>query len=349
MSFKFWIFLFGMIFVFSKAAASDACSPIDYSQDLGPIRDQGEKDLCYADTAADMLTQKLRRIDVKFAQSQVSAVDVAYQVYRNPSRPKFVPNMGAIYTPRELRDREKQKLRDLKIGIDASPTFDNFETGYIDLAIHAYRNADIGVCTEADLPSKEGLPVELIHAVDQKFARLVRICADDPSPESVLTDLRNEIWDQTIQSRCHRQKIGRQKVIRSTDGILGDYNQNGTFTYFANKNGKRLDLTKKVRQALRGTIDEGLEHGSIVGIDISPAFLVKDVETPKLIREHARHSLSVVSREKINGQCYYKLRNSWGESCEKYNPKFKARCVRGEVMVTPEELIPNMFRAQYLE
>jgi hypothetical protein len=338
-----------MIFVFSKAAASDSCSPIDFSQDLGPIRDQGEKDLCYADTAADMLTQKLRRIDVKFAQSQVSAVDVAYQFYRNPIRSTFVPSTHAIYTPQELGDREIQKQQDMKARIDASPTFDNFETGYIDLAIHAYRNADIGVCTEADLPSKGGLPAELVHAVDQNFARLVRICANDPSPESVLADLRNEIWDQTIQSRCHRQKIGRQKVIRSTDGILGDYNQDGTFTYFENKNGKRQDLTKEVRQALRGTIDEGLNHGSIVGIDISPAFLVKETETLKLIQEHARHSLSVVSRMKINGQCYYRLRNSWGESCEKYNAKFKARCVRGEVTVTPEELLPNMFRAQYLE
>lgn len=350
MRIKFWIVIFGISCTFSKSLASDACSTINYSNDLGPIRDQGEKDWCYAYTAADMLTQKLRRFDrKKFGQSQISAVDVAYQLYRHPVKSNFTPNADAIYTPEELRNREQEKQEIMKAHFNASPSFDTFNGGYIDLAIHAYRNADIGVCTEAELPSQKGLPTELIHAVDQSFARLQRICANDVSPETALVDLRNEVWDETIQRQCHRQKIGQQKVIRSTDGILANYKEDGTFTFDTDKNGKRVDSTQNVRRALRRTIDEGLKHGSIVGIDISPAFLINDVEKPKVIKDHAFHSLSVVARKKINGQCYYRLRNSWGESCEKYNPKFKARCVRGEVLVTPEELAPNMFRAQYLE
>jgi hypothetical protein len=348
MSYKFLLFLF--FIPYSSAHAKDACSTVDYSHDLGPIRDQGDKDWCYAFTAADMMTQKLRLADpIKFANEQISAADVAYQYYRNPINASFVPDLDADYTPEQLVQREQEKLRIRDTGIKKNATFDTFNSGYIDLAIHAYKNNAVGVCTEADLPSTKGVTGDLVRAVNDKFSKLLRVCQGKPTNEEALAALRNRCWDEAIQSECHRQKIGIQKLVHSADGIDGSSNPDGSFTFFTQKNGVRTESTAEVQQTLREAVDEGLNLGRIVGIDISPAFLMNDKAKANLLKQHARHSLSIVSRTEVNGQCYYKLRNSWGPTCERYNAKFKDRCVGGQIWVTPQELSPNMYRAQYLE
>jgi hypothetical protein len=69
----------------------------------------------------------------------------------------------------------------------------------------------------------------------------------------------------------------------------------------------------------------------------------------RLMRQHARHAVSIVSRTRVNDKCYYKIRNSWGLECDQYNRKYADLCVRGYIWVQREDLLPYVFRAQYLE
>ena len=64
--------------------------------------------------------------------------------------------------------------------------------------------------------------------------------------------------------------------------------------------------------------------------------------------EEVDHASVFAGRKKMNGRCYYFVRNSFGTELEGYRPQFRGRLEDGGAWVLPEEL-PSLYSAVWLE
>lgn len=336
-----------------SATDIEACSTVDLSDEVGPVRNQGESNNCYANTAADLLTQKLRSVAPEaFAQDQVSAMDVTYQYFRNSPLPENPVHYKSPYSESQLQEREDGKRRTRNEDLVAHPRYEPGSPGggYIDQAINAYKTKALGICTEAELPSDDDhvnkFSAKVLTEIDSRARSLADAAKD--SPERI--SLHNQVWSEAIERTCHRKKISFKKVLQRTESVETAPTRDGTFKFIMKQpDGSSADVTDQFRHDLQGTMDAGLNAGRIVALDLTPTFLSSGFKKRRLMRQHARHAVSIVSRTRVNDKCYYKIRNSWGLDCAQYNRKYVDLCVRGYIWVQREDLLPYVFRAQYLE
>ena len=64
-----------------------------------------------------------------------------------------------------------------------------------------------------------------------------------------------------------------------------------------------------------------------------------------------KHASVIVGREMRGGQCYYKLRNSWGPNCHYENPDFKqgADCDKGYLWIPRAKFGDYLYGVTFLE
>lgn len=334
-------------------AGKNTCSTKDFKSELGPVRDQGSVGWCFAYVTADMLTQKLRKLNPKkFAKEQVSAADVTFQYFKNPPNHKIIPYTDSSYWAARIQDREQVKIEERNNDVRNYGIFDNFQGGFIDLSIYSYPIETKGVCLEKDLSSKRGIPMDLLLGINFEYSDKARSCYQNADSEKALVELRNKIWEEHIDHQCKRTTVNLKKSIRSVDGWTHapKFSGDGTVEFFSeNEKGQSQNLTSRVRSELRDVVNEGLDNGSIVGIGITPAFLMNAESRDKMLRDNIRHEVSIVARQKLGNQCMYQIRNSWGEDCKLYNEHFQGQCDKGNIWVSEEELFPHMMRAHYLQ
>lgn len=336
----------------SVSQAEDRCEPKDFSSQVGPVHAQ-ETNRCYSYVAADMLTQKLRRMDPqKFADFEVSAMDVAFQFLWNT--PSFVtwPDEGAGSSAHKVIKQQKKKLKDRISVIQTNPKMDNFQFGYSDLAIFSYPTQSLGFCSEKDLPSELGTTSAMTEAVNKVQQDHIEQCVRHNSQVRDLVAIRNQSWAEVIASKCKRVQAPFVPTIRRVETPYGYeevWKKDGSLEFRSKENGKWVNRTNEMRNSLWEKLDEGLDHGSIVGVDISMAFLKLPHDQAWMIPGKARHAVSIVARKRINGQCSYLVRDTDNPACKTSNARFRKRCSKGQTWVTVSELLPNMFRAQYIE
>lgn len=89
-------------------------------------------------------------------------------------------------------------------------------------------------------------------------------------------------------------------------------------------------------------IDRALDRGDLAGIFYDVQF----VRTKKL--EKSIHSSTIIAREpRADGQCYYQIRNTWGEGCQGYRES--SDCKNGTFWVPQKELLQNLKGVQWFQ
>ncbi len=107
--------------------------------------------------------------------------------------------------------------------------------------------------------------------------------------------------------------------------------------------------------SLQGFLDETLEKGRVAGIAIDPSLMARFSGEA----EEAGHAVSLVGRKKVEGRCFYRIRNSWGvgegwsEPCNRFKGKERAQVIcekeaPGYFLVERELLVPSLMRASRL-
>lgn len=61
------------------------------------------------------------------------------------------------------------------------------------------------------------------------------------------------------------------------------------------------------------------------------------------------HVVTIVAKAEWNGARHYLLRNSWGASCRHYAPQIEARCDRGHIWLTEDEVRRYVTSVAYLQ
>lgn len=96
----------------------------------------------------------------------------------------------------------------------------------------------------------------------------------------------------------------------------------------------------KANLRMREALDDALNQGRIAGIGYDN-FLQEATR-------HTAHASSIIGRRIINGECHYRIRNSWGLSCKGYVAPYDKQCRMGEIWVSEKELLPKVFSVDYI-
>lgn len=307
--------------------ASD-CSYIDLrNENLGANRNQENQSWCYAYTVSDLFTYKL-------GLEKVSSADVAITYNKTP-----IP-------------RAQRKLYEAVYRL-TNPGRVQYEhvTGFMAIAAKAIQHR--GLCLESQLPS--GTLTRVTEKNGEVKEELVRM--KEATHEIHLIRLavkkalrRNRPYDQSVWYKF--PGVNKTTFFATIAGLKKDqifY----AFTERACEN-KRIAVNDqlKVRYAVKNAgifqlIDEQLEKSNIVGIDYDGVILENiDVKGPKL---DSLHASSIVGRRfNINkNRCEYLIRNSYGSSCEKYDPRVE--CDHGNLWMDKAVIQKHMYDLVYLE
>lgn len=312
------------------ATLPQSCYPVDYSQYVGPIRNQGETAWCFAYTAADLISQRVGGF--------VSAVDLATQFYLADER-----ELAAVTHPavREFLASYPSFAADLQwaraIAVANKP-FRRFpgvshaEGGFEDLAA-IVANAR-GLCAEANLPSNNGYSLQALKRLRHYVYTNL---ANQRMNRSEAVARANREWMQSVDRVCKRVESPVPFIPVSVFLAPGveefrTYQRQGRL--YPQDAGRRL----------LGLVNYALNNGRIAAIGYD-ADLISDFGNDDELQAHAS---SIVGRNMINGQCHYLLRNSWGASCDYYRPEFRDRCRAGHLWISEAELIKASFSASFL-
>jgi hypothetical protein len=93
-------------------------------------------------------------------------------------------------------------------------------------------------------------------------------------------------------------------------------------------------------------MDSQLKRGNILGIEFFTRML-----RGKKVGALQGHSVSVVARDFIKGECRYLLRNSWVTGCSPYSNELQPYCddTQGTVWVSEKQMKPYLKAVVYLE
>jgi len=304
------LFIFGALSLLNLSTAqAENCSPVDLAKEMGPVRHQGDIGWCYANAAADLLSHRYRH---ELKGEQVSALYTALMF-----NTKFYENTFV--------SKIKQTITDGLIS----------EGGSIYLAVRT--SIAEGFCP---------------RTTDDHFTQ-------NGTRKSLQTKLQmglklKALYDQ----RKMPQLQAAIKKIRTTDSILNEVTDNRLYKILANSTpntflkgladelcrGKKfqpktesdVDLVLRPRmmglnQGLFTEINYELDRKRPTGVGYYST-LFKSYDLPIDVADV--HASVIVGRKKINGQCNYKLRNSWGAGCNYKNPAFQGKgCEAGNVWI----------------
>lgn len=274
------------------SARQKQCTEKDNRDDsLGPVRNQGDVGWCYAFTAADLISHKLKQ--------KVSALDIAYRFNQ-----KDLGILGA-----KLKAQMNAGALTKKNNFALETTSDG---GFTTAAIKY--EAQKGACLESDLPSDNSDMSNLKTSLDD-LQRLKYQLLKDP---------------MMCQFGNYRLSFARFPAL-SLPQILQtayDSDYSDMMIKLADKNcdGKRISMkgleaievdisNDKTRGDAFATIDKALDNKSIAGIGYDVKVLGNDDET-------GSHASSIVGR-RYNAktqECEYMIRNSWGDEFDDESP-----------------------------
>jgi hypothetical protein len=308
------LFLFGALLLLNLSTAqADNCSAVDLAKEMGPVRNQGDIGWCYANAAADLLSYRYRS---ELKGQQVSALYTALM-------------FNSKFYEQTLISKATQKITDKIIS----------EGGSISLAVKAAITEGFCPRTKDDNFIKQGTG----YSLQKKLQLGLRLKA---------------LYDQRQMQKL-RETINK---IRSTNSILNEVPdsrlykvlETSTQETFLKGLADELCQGKKFRPKTESDVDlvlmprvsglswalfkkmnSELDEKRPVGVGYYST-LFKSYALP--IETTDAHASVVIGRKKINGQCHYKLRNSWGSGCNYKNPAFQgAGCEGGNLWVSENE------------
>lgn len=331
------ILVSSLVAVFARA--TDSCAAVDYRSDLGPPRNQGDTSWCFAHTSADLVSQSIGQ--------RVSAFDLAAQYLigdveklknsDNPEVRKYIAENPDVIK-RIVEDRAEPDLNSygklLKPEGEGS-LYDN--GGSEDGAI--MMGGVKGFCSDEKLPGGEEQYIQ--HLKDLQAFRTHSLktnsCLATPSQwqnygslAEALTMKGNKEVLEWVDKKCEpRIKTAKPQLPRLM--YMADSKEDWDEKVKSGKINKAAAQKK-----LLAEIDANLDRGRVSAIGFSAYDLQdKDEDDDK----HGDHSAVIAARKKIDGQCRYFVRNSWGQSCG-YKKKLEKYCEKsqGGVWVTASQL-----------
>lgn len=301
------------------SATAPACANVDYRGELGPVRDQNDTNWCFAYTAADMVTQK-----IKSARNPVSAIGTAESYYSDQTE-SMRREARSLRGSGAENDAKADELMREALAHYLKPLVDQ-DGGRADFAIEAL--SERGLCFESDVPSDGGTVSETGERAQAGAMRLVcgppRVGARGKNSCTINTEAARSraniqealrvSWENETAGRCRRYIPGQPFQVRTvkTEGLK----------WTAGK----IDRSQAESDKILAGVDQALSEGRIAGISYSQDFLTK---SPLPARVESTHASSIVARKCDGGctNCKYLLRNSYGKNaCATYLPEYRRRC-----------------------
>lgn len=319
------------------AMAGD-CSPKDMSAELGAVRSQGNIGWCYANTAADLISYKFRN---KWNGVQASAIFIAlgYNYKMNSSE-------AGSYIFTEGGDIRAAINYAAEFAYSCPRQLDNaFVLGGFNLQIKQKLHIAEKLKSLFDkrLNSSESWKEyrDYIYDLQQKQSIISRI-SDEALENALRLDINLAVVE-IAKEVCKPFKDQMTMSIKKED--IGRYFDSDTDYY-----DDVLKIRVNHKPDLIELIDRQISKENVVGVDYQIKLISKD------LKDKDNHASVIVGREMRAGQCYYKIRNSWGPDCEiedeagKTIPRYNknVECVAGHVWVKAADLKANLSSIAYI-
>lgn len=305
-----------------SSAGAENCSQVDLSNEMGPIRSQGDIGWCYANAAADLLSHRYRQ-DLR--GQQVSALYTALLF----NQEFYDETLVSKVTPKNL-----------------------FEGGSVYLAMREAITSGFCPRTEDDSFVAGGLRLTL----KQKLLVGVRLKSlyDKRDRAGFQTTLAKIRHTNSILNKISNSRLTQLLQISTPQNFLKNVADElcvGAKFVPADKASSWFSVApprNNLNFRLFNAIDDQLDRRNPVGVSYYMTFFEGWDKVPNRADKHAS---VIVGREMRNGQCHYKLRNSWGSGCNYKNPKFKQGidCDRGHLWIPKSEYRRYLFGVTYLQ
>lgn len=303
-------------FILISAAISshaDDCSKIeDLSKDLGPVHSQANTSWCYAFTAADLISQKMQKMGALKPGEVIHPLQVAGDYHDSPAFSTWVEGTSgqAFNRLNDLKKINAKLCTNADLGADTSKDhflFKNSADKAMPFFIAKLRSKSTMDCNMKDKN------VRAMERLDSEIKALSAASWKNDLGKLCSKEIPQLNWNYTtIGDRCKAIKENRDEENMAENG-------------------------KKVQ----ATLDYALEHGSMAAISYSTRAIEKTTS-------NGLHFSSVVARERSpEGECYYKIRNSWGPGCGGY--KDVKNCSKGYLWVKRSTLITETCSIEYLK
>jgi hypothetical protein len=324
-------------FAFSERPAGK-CMEVDFRAELGRPRTQDGTSWCYANSAADLISQAVG--------SRVSSIDLATTfLLADETKLRKVHSKEVLaYLARHpdfeihLHDtrREEEAYNPEQI---LSPDGILDAGGRDDEAI-LMSNLK-GLCLADRIPPGEENLEKYLQAIrdDYVSSKGLGPATPTPTPTGPIGAVENEVakimakaFQKWVDQKCGHRIRPKKALIPHEVAVaesLDEYNK-GVAT-------GRIESAAKARALLFREIDRLLDSGKAAaiaydGFDLYP-------QDGKPASAYGDHSSVVAARKLIDGRCHYFVRNHFGPTCG-YRSEFDGRCEKenGGVWVTTEAL-----------
>jgi hypothetical protein len=258
------------------------CTAVDFSQRLGPIRDQTDKGWCYAFSAADLVTFRLGPDTTNFTR-RVSAADLAFQ-FNQQNISWFEKFFYGQDSGTEEGGWMGESLRaSLKKGgfcLEKNAPSENFLFGRLDETIR-----DIRTILDSRQPSREQFCFTYLRVQDM-FPGI-----DFDSYAKILAGAQGDNY-----------KYFRSLHEKNCEGKRHSYDLSNEDIIDADRRFTPVD-------AMLGIIDHQLNKQNVLAIGFKTKMISRGAS--------GNHATVVVGRkyDEETKTCRYLLRNSWGTSC----------------------------------
>lgn len=308
-----------IISLFAYNSFASQCESVDLRSKLGPILNQDGTGLCYAYTAADLVSYRLGR--------RVSPVDIALQytkrrdelLYRSAGRRYLnqitaerddaIKNGGWVQYALQY-SQEEGYCADEKINSNDFRTKRGLVNGLVNLNQLSMRQYSL---------SSGGDACGKFSDIQKIFPGVSMQELQDTANKSNVMNIGANVADVACEPRMKPRPQFRFKTMANGDRNLtrGDYDR----------------------------IDRQLSRGNPVALSVYMDKLYNFGGSNSI---HKRHGITLAGRKynPSTGKCEYILKNSWGPECGR---AFKVRCEDGYLFV-PEDLFKSMvYAADYIE
>lgn len=321
---KFLITLLPLLFSFNIAQA-ESCETVDLRDQLGPILNQDGTGLCYAYTAADIVSFKVGK--------RVSPVDIAMQYVKRRDELMYRKGLNSKY----LNEINSDRKNDISHG------------GFVRYALSYSQEA--GFCEDSKINSNN------FRTDRDLFRGLVNL-----NQLSLQEYSLNDSSTATCSKLSQIQKIFPGVTMADIQNTANQSNLMNVGAKIANEACEpRFKTTTPLRfknlsnPGARNEILTNSQFNEIDSVLSKKQPLSISIKMDKIynfgrssISTQPRHAITLAGR-KMNpatGKCEYILKNSWGPECDRY---YKVRCEGGYVFVPEDIFKAQVYAADYIE
>lgn len=305
------------------------CADVDYSDKLGPVRNQGSSMSCFALAAADLITfnQKLS------VEDRVSGLDVHLNFLQKTKAEDIQSQMDSQKDWDSSLTIAKtflpflQKKDSSRFG---KSLLEKFKMGGDLISPVLKYNTSGGICREANLPSQTpqafaGAKDYILKAVESmgnntaktnKLFDAQNFCAKE-SPFSTLQSSAEAINEQTSQQSISLMREACRERIAIKPMM--------PFFHF---------FEKEDQEKASSIIAKILEVAP-VGIGYDLDFLTNGAQHTDALYNHASSIVGMRWNKELN-TCEFKIRNSYGLNCESYHQDYRDSCKGGNIWINEQ-------------